>query len=121
MPNLQPSPDSPLRPAEVIALISSMLLVGTSFGAVAPLVSALLEQRGFSEYFTGGVSAMLAVAIALLSTRVGRLVERHGTQRINFLGLVGQAPSASPDWEWHWHSTNRRCFSSALRWVPPPP
>ncbi|MCG3157613.1 MAG: putative MFS-type transporter YcaD [bacterium] len=91
MPNLQPSPDSPLRPAEVIALISSMLLVGTSFGAVAPLVSALLEQRGFSEYFTGGVSAMLAVAVALLSTRVGRLVERHGTQRINFLGLVGQA------------------------------
>lgn len=68
-----------------------MLLVGTSFGAVAPLVSALLEQRGFSEYFTGGVSAMLAVAVALLSTHVGRLVERHGTQRINFLGLVGQA------------------------------
>jgi len=91
MPISQPSTTSSLRPAEVIALISSMLLVGTSFGAVAPLVSALLEQRGFSEYFTGSVSAMLAVAIALLSTRVGRLVERHGTRRINFWGVIGQA------------------------------
>jgi MFS family permease len=75
----------------VIALILSMFLVGISFGAVAPLVSAILESRGFSEYFTGGVTAILACAIAASSPIVGRLVERYGTRRINSIGLVGQA------------------------------
>lgn len=75
----------------VIALIGSMLLVGTSFGAVAPLVSAILEIRGFSEYFTGGVTAILAAGIAISSTSVGRLVDRYGTRRINALGIIGQA------------------------------
>lgn len=73
------------------ALIVSMLLVGTSFGAVAPLVSAILENRGFSEYFTGGVTAILAVGITISSPWVGRLVERWGTRRINTLGIIGQA------------------------------
>ncbi len=68
-----------------------MLLVGVSFGAVAPLVSAILEIRGFSEYFTGGVTAILAVGIAISSTHVGRMVERYGTRRINALGIIGQA------------------------------
>jgi len=80
-----------LTTGSVIALILSMLLVGTSFGAVAPLVAAILENRGFSEYFTGGVSAMLALAIALFSPFTGKLVERYGTRRINTLGLLGQA------------------------------
>lgn len=80
-----------LTTASVVALISSMLLVGTSFGAVAPLVSAILENRGFSEYFTGSVTAILALAIALCSPWVGRLVERHGTRRINAIGIIGQA------------------------------
>ena len=75
----------------VIALIGSMLLVGTSFGAVAPLVSAILENRGFSEYFTGGVTAILAAGIAISSTHVGRLVDRYGTRRINAFGIIGQA------------------------------
>jgi MFS family permease len=75
----------------VVALIGSMLLVGTSFGAVAPLVSAILENRGFSEYFTGGVTAILAVGIAISSTHVGRLVDRYGTRRINAFGIIGQA------------------------------
>lgn len=77
--------------ASVVALIASMLLVGTSFGAVAPLVSAILENRGFSEYFTGGVTAILALAIAICSPYVGKLVERYGTRRINSLGILGQA------------------------------
>ncbi|MGH7496594.1 MAG: MFS transporter [bacterium] len=75
----------------VLALIASMLLVGTSFGAVAPLVSAILENRGFSEYFTGGVTAILSLAIALSSTAVGKAVERHGTRMINLIGILGQA------------------------------
>jgi MFS family permease len=74
-----------------LALLVSMLLVGVSFGAVAPLVSAILENRGFSEYFTGGVTAILAVGIAVWSPQVGRLVERYGTRRINTLGILGQA------------------------------
>ncbi len=80
-----------LSTASVLALILSMLLVGTSFGAVAPLVSAILENRGFSEYFTGGVTAILAVGIAISSSYVGRLVDRYGTRRINALGIIGQA------------------------------
>jgi MFS family permease len=80
-----------LTTGSVLALIASMLLVGTSFGAIAPLVSAILEDRGFSEYFTGGVTAILALAIAVYSPYVGKLVERHGTRRINSIGLVGQA------------------------------
>jgi len=81
----------PLSTGAVIALIFSMLLVGASFGAVAPLVSAILENRGFSEYFTGGVTAILALGIAVSSSYVGRLVERYGTRRINTLGILGQA------------------------------
>ncbi len=90
-PDSSSNKNSTLRPGAVVALIASMLLVGTSFGAVAPLVSSLLETRGFNEYFTGGVSAMLAVAIAVFSPAVGKLVERIGSQRINFIGLIGQA------------------------------
>jgi MFS family permease len=80
-----------LSTGAVIALIVSMLLVGVSFGAVAPLVSAILENRGFSEYFTGGVTALLALGLAISSPWVGRLVERYGTRPINTLGIVGQA------------------------------
>ncbi len=75
----------------VLALILSMVIVGVSFGAVAPLVSAILENRGFSEYFTGSVTATLSLAIALSSPWVGKLVERLGTRRINVLGVSGQA------------------------------
>jgi MFS family permease len=75
----------------VVALIVSMLLVGTTFGAVAPLVSAILENRGFSEYFTGGVTAILALGITLSSHWAGRLVRRFGTRRINTIGIVGQS------------------------------
>ncbi len=80
-----------LSTGAVIALILSMLIVGVSFGAVAPLVSAILENRGFSEYFTGSVTATLSLAVALSSTWVGKLVERYGTRRINVLGVSGQA------------------------------
>lgn len=80
-----------LTPGGVIALILSMVIVGVSFGAVAPLVSAILENRGFSEYYTGSVTAILSLAIALSSTWVGKLVERYGTRRINVLGVSGQA------------------------------
>lgn len=79
-----------LSPGAVLALIASMLLVGTSFGAVAPLVSAILENRGFSEYFTGGVTAILSLAIAISSTAVGKAVQRHGTRLVILLGILGQ-------------------------------
>lgn len=80
-----------LTAGATLALILSMTIVGVSFGAVAPLVSAILENRGFSEYYTGSVTAILSLAIALSSTRVGKLVERYGTRRINVLGVSGQA------------------------------
>ena len=75
----------------MVALLGSLFVVGLSFGAGAPLVSAILEQRGFSEYFTGAVGAVLAVAVAASSPWVGRLVERHGPRRVNLLGIVTQA------------------------------
>ncbi|MCG6871524.1 MAG: MFS transporter [Gammaproteobacteria bacterium] len=76
---------------EVIALVLSMAVVGLSFGAAAPLVSALLEQRGLSEYFTGAVSGILAVGIILGSPMAGRWVTRYGARRVNSLGIAGQA------------------------------
>ncbi len=74
----------------VAALILSMGLVGVSFGASAPLVASILEERGFSEYYTGGVSAALSLAIALLSPLAGRWVARSGARRIAVAGIILQ-------------------------------
>lgn len=87
--------ESHLTGGSILALVGSMFVVGISFGAAAPLVSAILEERGFSEYFTGAVAAVLAVAIALFSPTAGRLVERRGPRRILGVGLVGQAAGFS--------------------------
>lgn len=86
-----PRTDFTLSAGATLALILSMVIVGVSFGAVAPLVSAILENRGFSEYFTGSVTATLSLAIAVSSPWIGKLVERFGTRRINVLGVSGQA------------------------------
>lgn len=75
---------------ETGALILSLLFVGLSFGGSSPLVSALLELRGRSEYFTGAVVAMLSVGLALFSPLAGRLVDRVGARLVNVSGLVAQ-------------------------------
>lgn len=87
----KPPEQHALSYSAVFALILSMVIVGVSFGAVAPLVSALLENRGFSEYFTGSVTATLSLAVAVSSPWIGKLIERHGTRRMNVLGVSGQA------------------------------
>lgn len=74
----------------VMALVLSMGLVGVSFGASAPLVASILEERGFSEYYTGAVSATLSLAIALLSPVAGRLVMARGPRRITLIGILAQ-------------------------------
>ena len=79
-----------LNTPAVIALIAAMGLVGMSFGASAPLVASILEQRGFSEYYTGGVSAALSLAIALLSPLAGRWVSRLGARRVTVAGILLQ-------------------------------
>lgn len=79
-----------LNAPAVIALIAAMGLVGMSFGANAPLVASILEQRGFSEYYTGGVSAALSLAIALLSPLAGRWVGRLGARRVTVTGILLQ-------------------------------
>jgi|GEM_PF-3018208 len=74
----------------VIALVIAMGLVGVSFGASAPLVASILEERGFSEYYTGAVSATLSLAIALLSPFAGTLVTRLGPRWITLAGILLQ-------------------------------
>nr|WP_301288396.1 MFS transporter [Natronospira proteinivora] len=74
----------------VIALVIAMGLVGVSFGASAPLVASILEERGFSEYYTGAVSATLSLAIALLSPFAGNLVVRLGPRWITLAGILLQ-------------------------------
>jgi len=63
---------------ETGALILSLFFVGVSFGGSSPLVSSILESRGASEYFTGGVVAMLSLGLAIASPWAGRLVDRLG-------------------------------------------
>ena len=82
------SATSHLTALETAALILSLFFVGVSIGGSSPLVSALLEDRGFSEYFTGGVVAMLSLGLALFSPLAGRLVERHGPRPINVIGIL---------------------------------
>ena len=82
------SAPSHLTALETAALILSLFFVGVSIGGSSPLVSALLEDRGFSEYFTGGVVAMLALGLALCSPLAGRLVERHSPRPINVIGIL---------------------------------
>jgi MFS family permease len=79
-----------LSPLETAALILSLFFVGVSFGGSTPLVSGLLETRGKSEYFTGGVVAMLSLGLALASPLSGRLVDRFGPRPVNVTGLLCQ-------------------------------
>jgi MFS family permease len=76
--------------AETGALILSLFFVGVSFGGSSPLVSSILESRGASEYFTGGVVAMLSLGLALASPWAGRLVERVGPRPVNVAGILLQ-------------------------------
>jgi MFS family permease len=76
--------------AETGALILSLFFVGVSFGGSSPLVSSILESRGASEYFTGGVVAMLSLGLALASPWAGRLVERMGPRPVNVAGILLQ-------------------------------
>lgn len=75
----------------VVAVLATIGLVGLTFGASSPLVSALLEEGGASEYFTASVTVALAVSIFIASPIAGRLVTRHGVRRIQAIGIVGQA------------------------------
>jgi MFS family permease len=75
---------------ETAALILSLFFVGVSFGGSTPLVSGLLETAGESEYFTGGVVAMLSLGLALASPWAGRLVDRFGPRPVNATGLMLQ-------------------------------
>jgi MFS family permease len=76
--------------AETGALILSLFFVGVSFGGSSPVVSSLLESRGASEYFTGGVVAMLSLGLALMSPWAGRLVDRIGPRPVNVAGILLQ-------------------------------
>ncbi len=76
--------------AETGALILSLFFVGVSFGGSSPLVSSILESRGASEYFTGGVVAMLSLGLALASPWAGRLVDRMGPRPVNVAGILLQ-------------------------------
>jgi len=76
--------------AETGALILSLFFVGVSFGGSSPLVSSILESRGSSEYFTGGVVAMLSLGLALASPWAGRLVDRIGPRPVNVAGILLQ-------------------------------
>jgi len=76
--------------AETGALILSLFFVGVSFGGSSPLVSSILESLGASEYFTGGVVAMLSLGLALASPWAGRLVDRIGPRPVNVAGILLQ-------------------------------
>jgi len=75
----------------IVAVLATIGLVGLTFGATSPLVSALLEERGASEYFTASVTVALAIAVIIASPLAGRWVARAGVRRVQAVGIVGQA------------------------------
>ncbi len=77
--------------AWIAAVLATMALVGMTFGATSPLVSALLEERGASEYFTASVTVALAIAVIFASPLAGKWVARVGVRRVQAIGIVGQA------------------------------
>src|SRR5829696_6329372 len=76
-----PSPDSPppQRWRSLVAVIASVFGVGVGVGALVPLMSIVLEARGVGTVLIGVNSAMLPLAVLLVTPFLPRVAARLGT------------------------------------------
>ncbi|HVG82220.1 MAG TPA: MFS transporter [Methylomirabilota bacterium] len=72
----------------LIAVIASVFGVGVSFGALVPLMSLILEERGVDTALIGLNSAMFPVAVLLVTPFLPRLAAWLGTLPSMLLGLA---------------------------------
>ncbi|HXV25861.1 MAG TPA: MFS transporter [Alphaproteobacteria bacterium] len=72
----------------LIAVIGSVFGVGVSFGALVPLMSLILEQRGVDTALIGLNSSMFPLAVLLVTPFLPRLVARLGAMISILWGLV---------------------------------
>ncbi len=72
----------------LIAVIGSVFGVGVSFGALVPLMSLILEERGVDTALIGLNSSMFPLAVLLVTPFLPRLVARLGTMTSILLGLA---------------------------------
>ena len=70
------------------AVIGCISIVGLAMGLTIPLVSLVLEHRGYSSSAIGLVAAMPALGLLLFSPLVPKLVVRWGAQRAMFSSLI---------------------------------
>src|SRR5512145_1957996 len=87
--DLVPSGFSPAqRWRSLIAVIASVFGVGVSFGALVPLMSLILEERGVDTALIGLNSAMFPLAVLLVTPFLPRLAAWLGTLPSMLLGLA---------------------------------
>jgi MFS family permease len=79
------------RVQSLSAVIATAIGVGTSVGAVVPLVSLSLERDGYSAALIGINTLMFPVGVIAFSAFVPRLVARLGMLKAMCLGLVATA------------------------------
>jgi len=70
------------------AAISGVLGVGIAFGAAIPLITLLMEARGYSPFVIGLNGAMFPAAVLLVAPFVPKLLGRFGTMRMMAIVLV---------------------------------
>jgi MFS family permease len=76
------------RRLSLAAIISSVFSVGVAFGALVPLVTLLLEQRGVDTTVIGLNAAMFPIATLTMGLFVPRIIGRLGTLTSLYASVV---------------------------------
>lgn len=90
----------------LVAVIASVFGVGVSFGALVPLMSLVLEERGIDTAMIGLNSSMFPLAVLVVTPFLPRLAARLGTLASMLLGLsvtvaaVLLLPALPQLWAW---------------------
>ncbi|MGE0023525.1 MAG: MFS transporter, partial [Hyphomicrobium sp.] len=70
----------------LVALFSSVLVVGVAFAGIVPWISLALERRGVDPTTIGIVAAASPVGIMIMAPFVGRVMQALGTANAIMLG-----------------------------------
>lgn len=98
-----------------VVVLSSISVVGLSLGFVIPLVSLVLEQRGFDSTLIGLMGAAPAFGILAFAPQVPFIVRHLGARyTLNLaIGLAGTAVLVMPFFDHYWFWLVLRFFSGA--------